>query len=326
MHRRRETLGDRRRRGMDPVADRPSGRRPSRRASGRPGLENTSASSRCVGRHAEQRGLVAVDHQRVGARARRRGPSARSRPRRRRRRAARGEQALGGRRPARLRRGGDVALAQRQALAVFEQRSSSRQSRVTWLSEPIDSGTPAASQRGRSGRPSPRLASVLGHSTTPAPLRGHRVDLGRRGVRGMHQLPARIERRLARQPLDRPRAGGGDAVVAPRAVCSATWMWIGPASPLQPLASSRDRRRPTRRAASGSPRRHSTQRPARRARSPSRDCQHVVGRGARSGAGRRAAPARRSRRARTAPAAASGRCRPRPRHRPAPSDIASGSA
>jgi len=42
---------------------------------------------------------------------------------------------------------------------------------VTWLSEPSDKGVSVRSQPGRSMRPSPRLASVPGQITTPAPGR-----------------------------------------------------------------------------------------------------------------------------------------------------------
>ncbi len=41
----------------------------------------------------------------------------------------------------------------------------------------------------------------------------HRVDLVRRGVRGMHQLPAGAQRDVLRQPLDRALPGGGHAIV-----------------------------------------------------------------------------------------------------------------
>ena len=48
---------------------------------------------------------------------------------------------------------------------------------------------------------------------------------------------------FANEPFDRPRAGRGEAARRPRAVCSATWMWIGPAKPSASVAQRRDRRR-----------------------------------------------------------------------------------
>jgi hypothetical protein len=60
--------------------------------------------------------------------------------------------------------------------------------------------------------PSPRLASVLGQMPATAPcartlvfVRGH--------VRGMHQAPALVHRRVVQQPLHRALAAPGHAVI-----------------------------------------------------------------------------------------------------------------
>ena len=84
-------------------------------------------------------------------------------------------------------------------------RSSSRQSRVTWLSEPMATGVPASSQWATSVRPSPRLASVLGQIGAGA-ARGDAVNLLVRHVGGVHQLPATIQAAVLQQPLHRPQA------------------------------------------------------------------------------------------------------------------------
>jgi hypothetical protein len=41
----------------------------------------------------------------------------------------------------------------------------------------------------------------------------HRVDLCWRGMGGVHQVPAAVELHVLRQPVDRPPAGGGQAIV-----------------------------------------------------------------------------------------------------------------
>ena len=329
MHRRRETLGDRRRRGMD--AGRGSTQRPATITSRQRPRRGWRTPARRAGASAgtpSSAGPRAVDHQRVGARARRRGPSARCAGRG----GAAGERArrTGARRVdgrPRSRRGGDVAPPPRQALAVLEQAQLlapvARDVAVGADRQRHAGGEPAAAGR---RRPSPRLASVLGQSTTPAPLRATAsISAGVAWV-AWTSCQRASSSAFARQPLDRPRAGGGEAVVdlarsARRRGCGSARRSLGAA-----LGQLGDRRRRARRAASGSPRRRSTQRPAGGARSP------------------RAAPARppadageaalvvaqrrlrRSRRARRAPAAASGRCRRRRRRRPAPTTSSSGSA
>ena len=87
-----------------------------------------------------------------------------------------------------------------QALAIFEQAQLSRQSRVTWLSDPIASAVPASSQAATSVRPSPRLAPSSGRSR-----RRRRCWQHLRFPRGSHawryKLPARIEPAVLQQPL-----------------------------------------------------------------------------------------------------------------------------
>ena len=219
------------------------------------------------------------------------------------------EQARRGGRLAALGRGGHVAPAQREALAVFEQaqllapvaRRPGCRSRST-------AARRAASQRGRSGRPSPRLASVLGHSTTPAPLAATASISA-----GVACVACTSCQRASSATCSASHSIGRRPVAATQsstsAVCSATWMWIGPRVAGAALRQLRDRRRPRPRAASGSRRRR--RRAARAARARRRAARARRRPWWRSGAGRRAARRRRSRRVRTAPAAASGRCRRR---------------
>ena len=221
---------------------------------GRPGLENTSASSSASAACRAAPWSSHVDHQQIGARAAPQAPAPHAG-----RRGAAGEHARTSRSavdgaPA---CGAAATLRWRSARRwpYSSRRSSSRHARVTWLSEPIDSGTPAASQPGRSAQAVAEVGLGARAQHDAGAARGHRVDLGRRRVRGVHQLPARVERHFAGQPLDRPRAGGGEAVVDLARSARPRGCGSGRRS-LRPAArSSRDRRRPRRRAASGSRRR-----------------------------------------------------------------------
>ena len=192
----------------------------------RPGVERVRRG------HAEQARRLRVEHQQVGARAGHQAPrgwpAAAAPPA-----SARVEQPRRGRRLARLRRGRDVALAQRAGAGRTRASAAPRASRAsTWLSEPIDSGTPAASQRGRSARPSPRLASVLGQITTPAPLAATASISA--GVACVACTSCQRASSGARAPAIRSGARRWrPGSRRPRAVCSATWMWIGPSSPSQ---------------------------------------------------------------------------------------------
>ena len=68
-------------------------------------------------------------------------------------------------------------------------------------------GTPPASQRGRSARPSPRLASVPGQITTPAPLRATAsISAGRAWVawtscQRASSRPSRASHSIGRAPV-----------------------------------------------------------------------------------------------------------------------------
>ena len=75
--------------------------------------------------------------------------------------------------------------------------------------------------------PSPRLASVIGHSPTTAPDCRDALELPCRRVRGMHQTPARHRlavnsnrRSIGRRPHQATQSSTSR-------ICSATWMWIG---------------------------------------------------------------------------------------------------
>ena len=112
--------------------------------------------------------------------------------------------------------GAALTLRWRSAAAAGRIRASAAprgQARVTWLSEPIDSGTPAASQPGRSARPSPRLPSVDGQMTTPAPLRATASISSRVLCVACTSCQRASSARVPRQPFDRPLAGGLQAVV-----------------------------------------------------------------------------------------------------------------
>ena len=117
------------------------------------------------------------------------------------------------------------------------QRRSSGQLRVTWLSLPRASGTPAASQRGKSHKPSPRLASVPGHSTTPAPLAATALISC-----GVACVACTSCQRASSRPSCASHSTGRAPVAARQsstsAVCSATWMCTGPSSPCNASASA----------------------------------------------------------------------------------------
>ena len=124
-------------------------------------------------------------------------------------------------------------------------RSSSRQSRVTWLSDPIETGTPAFSQCGRSLRPSPRLASVLGHSTMPAPVAATASISARLTWVACTRCQRASMVNACAGPWPRPlhsQSTGLWPVAARQSstspVCSAMWMCTGPASSATRLASA----------------------------------------------------------------------------------------
>ena len=196
---------------MDAVADRPSGRRPARRASSARG-SRTAARRACAtaaGRAARpRRGRPPARRRARPAR----GPSAARPPRAALPARVRANRCSALDVTARLRRGGDVALPPRQALAVLQPAQ---------LLAPVagDVAVGADRQRHAGGEPAGqvgeavaevRLGARAEHDAGAAPR--HRGDLAGVAVGGVDELPARIEQALARQPFDRPRAGGGEAV------------------------------------------------------------------------------------------------------------------
>ena len=212
-----------------------------------------------------------------------------------------------------------VAPAQRQPLAVFEPAQ---------LLGPVarDLAVGADRQRHAGGQPARQVGQAVAEVGLRCSGRARRrrrcaatasISAGV-AVRGVHQLPARVERRMARQPLDRPRS---------------RWR-----------RGSRRPRRSVRRRGCGSARRRRCARPARRStsgraarsewiatpaltsgdRPRDRALQRAARRRrwSRSGAGRRAAPARveagalvEHRQQRQADAGLRGRVGQRPRHR-----------
>ena len=74
-------------------------------------------------------------------------------------------------------------------------------------------GTPASSQPGRSQRPSPRLASVLGQRTMPAPLAATAAISCAVEWVAWTSCQRASRPAFANEPLDRPRAGRADALV-----------------------------------------------------------------------------------------------------------------
>ena len=220
---------------------------------------------------------------------------------------------------------GDIALAQRQALAVFEPAQFfgpvARDLAVRADRQRHAGGQPAAAGRTGRRRGWPRCSGRARRRRRWRPRRRSRRASACVACTSCQRASSRP---LARQPFDRPRAGGGQAVVDLGGLLGDVdvdrpGVAVGQA---QQLARSTPA---PRRAANGSPRRR-----RRCGRPQPRDARAAAPaprrRRRRSGAGRRAAPAARSRRARTAPAAASGRCRLRRPRRPAPSASVSGSA
>ena len=109
--------------------------------------------------------------------------------------------------------GGDVALAQRQSLTEFEQPQ---------LFERVTADLAVGADRQRCARRQP--ARQIGQAVAEVGFcrradddagaaRRHRVDLVGSRMRGVHELPARVEPGVLCQPLDRPHAGGGQAIV-----------------------------------------------------------------------------------------------------------------
>ena len=272
-------------------------------------------------RHAEQAGVFGVEHQQVGARARRKpqrpNPAARPPPassaleqtRRGRRLAARGR---GGRRCA----GAAPGAGRIRASAV--PRPGARD-----LAVRADRQRHAARPASAAGRPGRRRGWLRWSGRARRRRRCAATASISAGVAcvACTSCQRASSALCARQPFDRPRAGGGQAVVDLGGL-------LGDVDVDRHRRRCRARRSAAidagraRRAANGSPRRRSVRRGRCRACALQR--QHAVARRWRSGAGRRAARLRRSRRARTAPAAWSGRCRRRRPHRPAPRPASAG--
>ena len=133
------------------------------------------------------------------------------------RRSATGQRAAvqmrGGGRHADVRPRRHVALLQRQALAVFKPAQ---------LFGPVAANLAVRAQRQRraAGQPARQVCQAVaqiglgaGAQHDPRAAGGNGIDFSRQRVRGVHQLPARVQRQFARQPFDGPRAGGGQAVV-----------------------------------------------------------------------------------------------------------------
>ncbi len=105
-------------------------------------------------------------------------------------------------------------------------RNSSCQLRVTWLSEPIDQLPLWPSQDGRSKMPSPRLASVLGHSTIEA--RRLRSSSSSPGVQC---VACTMFQRASTATCSHSHSTGARPYKAMQSStsrrCSAMWIWIG---------------------------------------------------------------------------------------------------
>ena len=325
--RRGEAFADRRGGRVDAVADHPAAGdhhvAPRRRRAG----EDQRIERSLAARHAEQRIGVAdrpPAHRRARPATR---PQRRLAGRRRRRRRACGansRSALDAPPESRARRRRCAARRARR-WPYSSQRSSSRQSRVTWLSEPIVIGTPASSQPGRSAQAVAEVGlGARGRARRRRRFAATAAISGALRMRRVDELPARVEPALASQPLDRPRAGGGEAVVDLAGLLGDVDVDRPGEAVGERCAARRDRVRARARAASGSPgRRRAAAGRGARSRCAAADTSPPAKRG--SAAGRRAARRlRRSRRARRAPAASSGRCRRRRRRRPAPTTSPAG--
>ena len=136
-----------------------------------------------------------------------RAPSACAPPRRRPRTA--------GVRSRRLSLGQHVAGAVREPLRVFELPQLLGGAEIWTLESRADAEAPAGGEEAAPSKmPSPRLASVIGHSPATAPRRGDAAR-SRRAVMWVawirHQRASTAS--VVEQPLDRPRAGPGEAVL-----------------------------------------------------------------------------------------------------------------
>ena len=119
-----------------------------------------------------------------------------------------------------------LRCCRRRRWPYSSQRNSSAHWRLTWLSDPTAMGTPAASQAGRSAKPSPRLPSVLGQMTMPAPLRAT-ASISACSV----CVACTSCQRASKGQRWHSHAIGRWPVAARQSrtscICSATWMWMG---------------------------------------------------------------------------------------------------
>ncbi len=231
------------------------------------------------------------------------------------------DEPLGARGRAELGGGGDVALAPRQALAVFEQAQ---------LLAPVAGRLAVGADRHRhaGGEPAGQVAEAVAEVGLGAraqddagAARRDGGDLLRGRVGGVDELPARVEPALADEPFDRPRAGRADALVDLDRL-------LGDVDVDRPGESFGERReRGDLRRARGAQRvdrePRIDERPCRRANAlarprTSRAPTSEIGAGRRAGRRRQSPPARR------APAGSSGRCRRRRRRRRAPTTSPAG--
>jgi len=260
-----------------------------------------------VGGHAKQRGFAEVGHQCVGARARLKahaGSPAAAAPRRR--PARTGARPSKARPPAALRSrcaGAAQAAGRSRASAVPPARRARRGCRA-------DRERHAGVQPARQiAKAVPRLASVVGQITAAAPL----FATASISAGTMCVACTSCQRRSSRPSFASHSIGR--APVACRqsstsAVCSATWMWIGPAKPSASRRSSAiDSGAAARSEWIASPALTSGRPPASMARAACQTSAAPMAKRRWSSRSR----GWRIRRARTAPAAASGRCPPRRR-------------
>ena len=133
-------------------------------------------------------------------------------------------------------------------------RSSSSGSMRTFESEPMQIPIPRSQSAATGAKPSPRFASVVGHTQTRAPASASRSSSHRVGVRRVDDGRARAEAAGAVEQLDRPDAVLGEALL------DLARLLVGVDVQRQPLGSARSGRsprasRPGRRARSGGRRR-----------------------------------------------------------------------
>ena len=108
----------------------------------------------------------------------------------------------------------DIAGASRQPLPIFELPQLGRRHRSGYWnrcrcrSVPARRGSPRRRRCRRRGLP-----SVSGHSPATAPDARERADFGVGHVGGVDQAPAWIDPCIVEQPLHRPRAERGDALL-----------------------------------------------------------------------------------------------------------------